>query len=500
MKLTFNIICEETIDRLGVKPLFYRCSDDENGIIAIGSTGDESYAAELIYVLENEAVQSFPANCIIIGERLKAPENTSCMVLPDGTDRAKIVSALNAVFVKYERWQNELIEQIASGADWYTIVDTAHNVLRNPIIIYDAGMKVLSYTVNDGSDDELWRDTVTSGIASTGNMHESEELLKYVRRFESDNRPFKHKGENMTDPFYSCNILVQGKRSGMVCLMEHNHEISRGETDFLRIFCSILTLKMQSDRAESVSREDLYRLLLVDLLEGNILNPQRLNTRLVAAGWSVQKYFVVMQFSRSLSYIRGAQWRMAMEDFGRLGLDGICCMLNEDNPVICAVSSLKNAEQMNSIEGKLRSYCETNHLRCGISDVFDDLIQVPRYWDQAVSALELGFDTVTEYGSVRMKKLMEHLNEHRSREDILSREVLKLRETDEREGTEYCATLKALCESLFRQTEAADRLSIHRTTLTYRMQKISEITELDMTKPDMLLHAWLTLKILDESK
>lgn len=36
--------------------------------------------------------------------------------------------------------------------------------------------------------------------------------------------------------------------------------------------------------------------------------------------WNAGKYFVVMQFSHTLSYITGAQWQMAVEDFGRPSL------------------------------------------------------------------------------------------------------------------------------------------------------------------------------------
>jgi PucR family transcriptional regulator, purine catabolism regulatory protein len=56
-------------------------------------------------------------------------------------------------------------------------------------------------------------------------------------------------------------------------------------------------------------------------------------------------------------------------------------------------------------------------------------------------------------------------------------------------------TLEAFFESHGNHTQTAEKLSVHRNTLFYRMNRIAEITGLDLNQPDVRLAVHLALKI-----
>ena len=56
-------------------------------------------------------------------------------------------------------------------------------------------------------------------------------------------------------------------------------------------------------------------------------------------------------------------------------------------------------------------------------------------------------------------------------------------------------TLKAFCERLGNLRQTAEKLSIHRSSLLYRMKLISQIAGLDMNNLDMRLSVHLALKV-----
>jgi purine catabolism regulator len=62
-------------------------------------------------------------------------------------------------------------------------------------------------------------------------------------------------------------------------------------------------------------------------------------------------------------------------------------------------------------------------------------------------------------------------------------------------GGDLLETLEAYCERLGNLSQTAEKLFIHRNSLLYRMERISQIAGLDMTNPDTRLSVHLALKV-----
>jgi len=78
--------------------------------------------------------------------------------------------------------------------------------------------------------------------------------------------------------------------------------------------------------------------------------------------------------------------------------------------------------------------------------------------------------------------------------------LLELREYDRLQGSRYYETLRTylLCERSIPATAAA--LIIHRTTLTYRLGKIMELTRLNLDNADLRLYLLLSFQLLDRER
>jgi len=66
---------------------------------------------------------------------------------------------------------------------------------------------------------------------------------------------------------------------------------------------------------------------------------------------------------------------------------------------------------------------------------------------------------------------------------------------EERQGADLLQTLEAFFQCHGNHTQTAELLSVHRNTLFYRMNRIAEITGLDLNQPDVRLAVHLSLKI-----
>jgi len=66
---------------------------------------------------------------------------------------------------------------------------------------------------------------------------------------------------------------------------------------------------------------------------------------------------------------------------------------------------------------------------------------------------------------------------------------------EERQRADLLQTLEAFFQCHGNHTQTAELLSVHRNTLFYRMNRIAEITGLDLNQPDVRLAVHLALKI-----
>lgn len=94
------------------------------------------------------------------------------------------------------------------------------------------------------------------------------------------------------------------------------------------------------------------------------------------------------------------------------------------------------------------------------------------------------------------KRSLETLLEDLSRSPDLSpfrKLVLPLVDYDHRRGSDLVRTLRVYFDTGANASETADRLFLHRNSLLYRLERIQELTGLDLKRPDARLALQLGL-------
>ncbi len=78
--------------------------------------------------------------------------------------------------------------------------------------------------------------------------------------------------------------------------------------------------------------------------------------------------------------------------------------------------------------------------------------------------------------------------------------LLKLREHDRENHTEYMATLKTWIDRQMNAAQAAKELYIHRSTFLYRMDRIKEILHSDRENPEEVFYLELSYRLLEQDE
>jgi purine catabolism regulator len=137
------------------------------------------------------------------------------------------------------------------------------------------------------------------------------------------------------------------------------------------------------------------------------------------------------------------------------------------------------------------------HARCGIGSPVADLNQWQESFRESGQALEMAFllekDEPLYYPDLSIYRLLLLLEPHAEfkqfKDDILG----SLLSYDG--GEDLIATLEAYFNNQGNLSKTAEELFIHRNTLSYRMDRITEITGLDFSNPDTALAVQIALRI-----
>lgn len=145
--------------------------------------------------------------------------------------------------------------------------------------------------------------------------------------------------------------------------------------------------------------------------------------------------------------------------------------------------------------------------RIGIGGRCDRPSEFPRSYREATIALKIqrsarGPDQAVSYDDLGVYQLLGEVEDPAVVERLVRRWLGALIDYDAKRHSELVETLSQYLECGGAYDRAATALCVHRSTLKYRLQRIREISGLDLTDPDtqfnlqLATRAWRTLRAL----
>lgn len=143
-----------------------------------------------------------------------------------------------------------------------------------------------------------------------------------------------------------------------------------------------------------------------------------------------------------------------------------------------------------------------NHIAIGLGQPARDISAWRTSYRDAVQAMELAVrlqtDTPLYIGDLGVYQLILSLSDREKLTDFCQRILGKLVEYDMRQNADLIKTLEAFFQCHGNLSQTAEALIVHRNTLLYRMNRINEIAEIDLNRPEtrLALHLALTIRRL----
>lgn len=428
------------------------------------------------------------AAIIYIGSYAPDISSTKCSWIYVGNaDPYIIANRVNEIFEKYARIDNLLNKVIFTGTGLQKIVELSTPLFENEITVRDKSHRYIAHSYKKilFSDNAIDMQPDHNGYASKDEINQ----LQFNKNYQEEcpaTEPWIYRWEGCS--LLCLDIFIREKFLYRIKISDIKHPFRSYDAPLLKYMANIITENHISAMTRNDPTVSQMASFWSNLIDCKSIPDVDIKSKLQELGWNLQDdYLVVYAMAganngeiKAYSYYCRFIFHHYRHTFAIQYADGIVVIVN------LARGYNKNAADFSSV---FAEFLREENFRAGISMTFSPLTEIPFFYKQAELALKYGSTDDPEiwsyhFAAYRHHYLLEHITGDFSGCAHFIPELHRLKENDAKNGTEYIKTLAAYYQCGRNQSRAAKQLILHRSTLIYRLQKISEILHVDLDAND----------------
>jgi PucR family transcriptional regulator, proline-responsive transcriptional activator len=402
----------------------------------------------------------------------------------------------------YNQWSDKLLNSLFQEKELQHIIDIGYELLENPILMTDTGLRLLAHIKTDKTDDFRWNNIVQKGYVSEDSIPIME-LKKLLQKQKNANMPIIVEAGFFKHSQLLTNILVNDKLVGTLCVVQFNRPFRESDVKLAQFLSMIISQVMKKNELIHNSKGIMYEYLINDLLEGKLQSNEVIKERIKYLNWELNKNIYILTIRPRELNVSHEQIFKTRDRLTNFFTFGKCAVYNEY--IIIVISQKKeypfNPEDLN----RLTVFLEKSGMYGGISQCFHNLIEIKKYYRQALKAIDLGSSISTAnvvffYKDYIVNHIMDICAEQEDLRIFCHPSIFILLEYDEKNHVNFTESLYLYIKNFGNQLATSKSLFIHRNTLIYRLDKIEKIMQINLKDSNTLFHLHLSFKILDYLK
>ena len=177
------------------------------------------------------------------------------------------------------------------------------------------------------------------------------------------------------------------------------------------------------------------------------------------------------------------------------------CAVEYKGNAVVYVNLTLNGTSVEEIAGKLEGFIQSSMLNAGFSRKMLGHFNFRRQYVQASVALETGKRknpalSMHHFNSIALDYILDQATKKLPAYMICHEKLLSLKYADEANHSHLYETLRSFLEHHQNIARTSEALYIHRSTLLYRMDKIREFLNSDLSDPAELLYLMLFFHLM----
>lgn len=438
-------------------------------------------------------------------EFAKAQQTRRCTMFyfMQNVDMAWCVNLLQGLFARFQQWDLEMDKILVGKGSIQDFVDLAKPFLENPIYIWDAAYRIQAMTNIAHADHPLLSAYEESGSVPPhllNQLSQTRDGLIYNATLYTTMQIIYP--PNLANIPFALKVFMSGQKTVLVLVSYFiNTSPTKGQVEILQMLASKLELYAAENFPKSHMKPLLYEPFVIELVEGTLQTEEEIRGRLNLLKLPYQmKYriYFIVEPSRTTSLINYLRHNCKVYlPYARVipYKQGILVLDQEGK------ESLESDEVKTRFESGRAALARINAV-CGISSSFFNLSQTRIAYLQAIAAFELGcaidpgqvvyyyrdyylyhmLDTFSKYPEMKLGQL------YFSRLDMLEK-------NDQDTKNDNMRLLEIYLRNNRNITNTANEMHLHRNSIIYRLERISELLRVPLDNPDVQMRLLISFRI-----
>ena len=423
-------------------------------------------------------VDSCPHDCISVDKKIGL---------------GKIYENLQNILEYYNQWEDDMSNVILGNGTLHDLCSLSVPYFGNPLTVQDDNFELIGigetkdifYTTEyrQGKSDYLSEKWINSALKNKRNIFSVRGPFEFHYQKEFSSLLFNiYKGDE-----YIAQICVDACHKNLVV------------QDYVRIcmMAKFVELFLKYRKRGSSISDDQFHSRLLEFAKGSG-NRESLQIAVSKHGWKLDDEYLCCCIARRSKDSTGFNGRFFCQKWENLIRSGVCYI--DRGKVNLLVNMTKQGEITEDLLEQMKKLAGSFKADIGFSLPFPDFFDYVRHFELAYAAISMGQHT--EESSVycfRDYQLQYVIRNGINSDDLdlfIPSGLKKLMDYDQHNNSDFCKTLYVYLENNQNITETVNQLFLHRSTCKYRIQRIREITGIDLSDPKITLYLHIILTVL----
>lgn len=390
-----------------------------------------------------------------------------------------------------------LLDALVKEKKLEEIVEIGSELVQNPVIVVDSGFKVLANSDITKIAEPFWVRNIKMGYCS----YEFISTVKKIKSFKessNSNKPFIAICDQSPIRKLISKIVINKNIVGFIVILESNEKFIDNTYEVAELLSNIVSESFKKDSLYKNSRGLMYENLITDILENKILDEKVLKERLRTLKLKNNLQLMLIEISSyntsntSSNYLKKSLEEIFPENKS----------LFYEKYILILVDFNENTYMDYKENKKLIKILKDQEIIIAISPKFYDVLEINNFYNQCKDTLnfisKLNLDgNIFYYDELKFYHMLYKIFPNENLLTFCSDKLKNLIDYDSTNQTDYFNTLKVYLESDKNAIKASERLYIHRNTINYRLNKIKEISAINLNDTDESFRLAMSIKILD---
>ena len=460
---------------------------------------DYVYLAETKLLAKKEPIQK--VSLLIIGE-IDLPDHlksTAYILFPEKYQIGEILNRVQEIFDRYFQWELKLEFIINQGGGLQELSLSAFDFFQNPLFIHDEEFNYIAYP--------HW---VAGMPGKTFNARSGMDMLPMEIindfKFNKDyNNTLFVKGAGLWAEHSKIHRILyvnlkddKERYRGRICIVELKSLILPGQYRVLEYFGYIVCQALARINVKKSNNHRKFETILRGALAQRRIEEEEIKENLENLNWKRDDTYLCLKIE------------IGKTDLGAFLISGTCNDVETqihgsfaffaEEHIWVLINLTVGYGTKQKVRMQMASIIREGILKVGSSNVFLDFTALPYYYDQASIALGYGMASrVTqwyfEFQEHAAEYILQYGCSHIPVKYLYAMELDKLVNYDKQNDTSFYTTLYIFLKNDRNLTKTSQDLYIHRSTLGYRLERIAEMTKLNLDCFEVRLYLIISFRM-----